>query len=95
MDHPARGIGGGASSLTVVVPTYVYETIPRRSGEPSERFEWRQSMRDAPLKVHPETGRAVRRVVTGGFGLMKVRARGMTVQPKPAAQTGCCPGCHD
>ena len=48
--------------------TYVYETIPEKPGEQVVRFELKQSMSDAPLKVHPETGQAVKRVISGGFG---------------------------
>lgn len=40
------------------MPIYVYET--RTSGEV---FEVHQSMRDAPLIAHPETGEPVRRVI--------------------------------
>lgn len=50
--------------------TYTYETIPQEPGEQPVRFEIRQSMRDEPLKVHPETGVPVRRVITGGLGFI-------------------------
>ena len=50
------------------MPTYIYETIPESSEEPAVRFELQQSMSESPLKVHPETGQAVRRVISGGFG---------------------------
>ena len=36
--------------------TYVYETIPDQPGQAPRQFEVRQSMHDAPLKRHPETG---------------------------------------
>ena len=52
------------------MPTYVYETIPEDSSAQPEQFEIRQSMNDKPLKRHPETGVAVRRLITGGFGYM-------------------------
>lgn len=52
------------------MPTYVYETIPQIEGEAVARFEIRQSMSDAPLSRHPDSGRPVRRVITGGTGLM-------------------------
>jgi len=51
--------------------TYIYETIPKKDGEKPTRFEVQQSMNDKPLKKHPETGRPVQRVITGGFGYMK------------------------
>ncbi|MCB1100083.1 MAG: zinc ribbon domain-containing protein [Verrucomicrobiales bacterium] len=53
------------------MPTYVYETIPQNAGEEPHRFELRQSMMDAALVVHPETGEPVRRVVSGGLGYLK------------------------
>ena len=48
--------------------TYVYETVPATPDEKSERFEWRQSIREPALENHPETGAPVRRVVSGGLG---------------------------
>jgi hypothetical protein len=50
--------------------TYVYETIPRQPDELPKRFEVVQSMKDAPLARRPGTGEPVRRVISGGFGLM-------------------------
>ncbi len=72
--------------------TYVYETIPREPGETPRRFEVVQSMRDAPLQQHPATGEAVRRVVTGGYGLMGVAARSTVAAPAAACSPGCA--CH-
>ena len=75
--------------------TYVYETIPQKAGEEPRRFEVKQSMREAPLTTHPETGEPVRRVVLGGFGILS------GPKPKPSAPKksgghscggGCC--CH-
>lgn len=40
------------------MPVYVYEIL-----ETGERFEVTQSMGDAPLDAHPETGAPVRRVI--------------------------------
>jgi predicted nucleic acid-binding Zn ribbon protein len=50
------------------MPTYIYETIPEKKGECAVRFEVKQSMAEDPLEVHPETGQAVKRVISGGFG---------------------------
>jgi len=50
--------------------TYVYETIPRDSKGRSRRFEIEQKMSDPPLKVDPQTGLPVRRVITGGSGIV-------------------------
>ncbi len=50
------------------MPTYVYETIPSKPKEKAVQFEVQQSMKDAPLTTHPETGQAVKRVISGGYG---------------------------
>lgn len=50
--------------------TYVYETIPRKPGEKPRRFEVAQPMSAAPLTKDPQTGRPVRRVITGGSGIV-------------------------
>jgi predicted nucleic acid-binding Zn ribbon protein len=52
------------------MPTYVYETIPSKLGDKVERFEITQSMRDAALKTHLETGQRVQRVISGGYGYL-------------------------
>ena len=72
--------------------TYVYETIPRLPGEAPRRFEVRQSMKDAPLARHPETGEAVKRVITGGYGLMGVSEKKPADTPAAACSPGCA--CH-
>jgi predicted nucleic acid-binding Zn ribbon protein len=73
--------------------TYTYETIPQTEGEAPKRFEIKQSMRDTALTSHPETGVPVRRVITGGAGLMGV---GQTAPVSSGGGghcgTGC--GCH-
>jgi hypothetical protein len=72
------------------MPTYVYETIPRLPEEPVKRFEVVQSMRDASLETHPETGEPVRRIVSGGYGMISSRR-----QPAAsiASAASCRPGC--
>lgn len=67
------------------MPTYVYETTSR----PTRRYEFKQSMKDEPLRVHPETGEELRRVITGGFGYA---AKGRAKAPAPAGG-GCGSGC--
>ncbi len=54
--------------------TYVYETIPQKPGAKPQRFEVSQSMKDAPLTRHPESGEPVRRVIAGGYGIMTQKA---------------------
>ena len=58
------------------MPTYVYETTD--ATKPVRRFEVKQSMRDEPLRVDPETGEAVRRMISGGYG---VHVRGRSTGP--------------
>ena len=70
--------------------TYVYETIPREGGAAPRRFEVVQSMKDAPLTRHPETGEPVRRVISGGFGLLAKAGRNSA---PAAAAAACAPGC--
>jgi predicted nucleic acid-binding Zn ribbon protein len=77
------------------MPTYVYETIPSSEDEISERFEVRQSMQDAALTLHPESGRPVRRVISGGFGLIKVRSGPALPTAAASPPSNCCPTCHD
>lgn len=50
--------------------TYVYETIPASPDEPPRRFEYEQKMSDPPLTRDPVTGLPVRRVITGGSGIV-------------------------
>lgn len=73
--------------------TYVYETIPQRVGEPPRRFEVVQSMNDAPLARDPESGAPVRRVISGGFGLMGVKEKSARPAPAPAPCAAGC-ACH-
>jgi hypothetical protein len=69
--------------------TYVYETIPEQPGEPPRRFEVVQSMKDAPLTRDPDSGQRVRRVISGGYGLMGVAEK----NSPPSASAPCAPGC--
>ena len=50
--------------------TYIYETIPKDQKTKPRRFEVQQKMSDPPLKVDPETGLPVRRVIVGGSGVV-------------------------
>lgn len=72
--------------------TYVYETIPQHPGEAPRRFEMVQSMKDAALRTHPETGEPVKRLVTGGFGLMGFKEKPAARAPAAACSPGCA--CH-
>ncbi len=50
------------------MPTYVYETTdPTR---PIRRFEVKQPFGEKPLLLDPETGELLRRVISGGYGVL-------------------------
>lgn len=69
--------------------TYVYKTIPQKEGEEPEYFEIQQSMKDAALTHHPETGKPVHRVITGGYGLI---GAGKSSGGHSHSGGGCCCG---
>jgi predicted nucleic acid-binding Zn ribbon protein len=68
--------------------TYVYETIPQKPGEAPRYSEIRQSMQEAALTKHPETGEPIRRVILGGYGLLSSGAK----RAGGAESGGCCGG---
>jgi predicted nucleic acid-binding Zn ribbon protein len=69
------------------MPTYVYETL----GSRKRRFEVRQSMKDPALTHDPETGEPVRRVISGGYGIMQKGASAPSTGHS-CGGPGC--GCH-
>lgn len=69
--------------------TYVYETTDPE--KPVRRFEVNQSIKDEPLRTDPETGEPVRRVITGGLGVV---VPGSASAPKPRGGCGAGCGCH-
>jgi predicted nucleic acid-binding Zn ribbon protein len=74
--------------------TYVYETIPQIEGEKPKRFEVKQSMKDAALTRHPDTGESVRRVITGGAGLMGMSSSAGASSGGGGGSCGSGCGCH-
>ena len=75
------------------MPIYVYETIPAAPDMAPERFELRQSMADAPLTIHPESGVPVRRVLSGGLVTFTNSQSGdMCGVPGGAPRGGCGSG---
>jgi predicted nucleic acid-binding Zn ribbon protein len=72
--------------------TYIYETVPDSPDAPVRRFEIQQSMKEAPLTNDPQTGQKVRRVISGGMGIMMIGARSTVKPAKPACRSGRC-GC--
>jgi predicted nucleic acid-binding Zn ribbon protein len=74
------------------MPTYVYETT--NPDKPVRRFEVTQSMKDEALRVDPETGEPVRRVISGGFGvLVPGGSTGPSVGSVGSHGGGCGSGC--
>ena len=50
--------------------TYTYETIPTDPNEKPRRFEYQQKMSDPALTHDPESGLPVKRIITGGSGIV-------------------------
>lgn len=70
--------------------TYLYETIPAHADDAVKQYEVQQGMNDQPLTHHPETGEPIRRVILGGWGLLK----GSTKLESTNGGCGCGPsGC--
>ncbi len=75
------------------MPTYIYETIPQQKGAPVRRFEYVQGMNEAPLSHDPDSGAPVRRVITGGVGMIdKDRQARIEASCETAASGGACCG---
>ena len=70
---------------------YVYQTVPVKEGGPVRTYEIRQSMKDEALTEHPETKEPIRRVITGGLGIMTSSKVGSA--PPPLGGGGCGGGC--
>jgi len=75
--------------------TYIYETVPDSPDFPIRRFEVKQSMNDSPLTHDPETGQRVRRVISGGMGVIVAGARSTGSRPASGSlcdtgRCGCC-----
>lgn len=62
--------------------TYIYETIPKNPKQKPRRFEVEQKMSDPALTKDPETGLPVRRVITGGSGLVTHGASILSMKTK-------------
>ena len=75
----------------LVMATYIYETVPDSPEVAVRRFEIKQSMKEAPLTQDPQTGQKVRRVISGGLGIM-TGARSAVQAPRSSCGTGRC-GC--
>jgi predicted nucleic acid-binding Zn ribbon protein len=75
----------------LVMATYIYETVPDSPEVAVRRFEIKQSMKEAPLTQDPQTGQKVRRIISGGLGIM-TGARSAVQAPRSSCGTGRC-GC--
>lgn len=70
------------------MPIYTYETTDPE--KPVRRFEVTQSMKDEALRTDPATGEPVRRVITGGLGVL---VPGGSAGPSVGSCGSGC-GCH-
>ncbi|MDP3072338.1 MAG: hypothetical protein Q8N18_18750 [Opitutaceae bacterium] len=66
--------------------TYVYETLPR-AGKKTRRYEFQQSIKDAPLKQHPATGEPIRRCIVLGADPFVRAATIERPEPRPAKRS--------
>ena len=74
------------------MPTYIYETIPSDPNQEPRRFEVTQRMSDDALECDPSSGEKVKKIITGGFGVVgNVLRRSTVVNKASAAATAC--GC--
>ena len=62
--------------------TYIYETIPTNPKQKPRRFEVEQRMTEPPLKEDPKTGLPVRRIITGGSGIVTHGASILSMKTK-------------
>jgi predicted nucleic acid-binding Zn ribbon protein len=77
------------------MPTYVYETIPAKRGRAPKRYELKQSIKDAAFTKHPETGEPIKRVVTGGIGVLTSSSASYAHAHAHRPSCGCgAGGCH-
>ncbi len=54
-----------------------------------KHYEMQQSMNDAPLTQHPETGEPIRRVILGGWGVFMPKPGG-GAKAGSCGPSGCC-----
>lgn len=74
------------------MPTYIYETVPAKKGAKAKRYEIKQSIKDATLTHHPETGEPLRRVIAGGVGLIGTKASSSSSSHRHTSACGCGAG---
>ncbi len=74
------------------MPTYVYETVPAKKGARAKRYEIKQSIKEAALTRHPETGEPLKRVISGGVGLLTSSASSSGSSHRHTSACGCGAG---
>lgn len=71
------------------MPTYLYETT---DDGPAKMFEVQQSIKEPALTRDPESGRPVRRVITGGLEMP--RGKSDPVRVPVVRHSDSCACCH-
>ncbi len=77
--------------------TYIYEILTQKPGEEPRFVEIKQSMKDAALTKHPETGEPMKRVMFGGYGALSKKADSARASSGSGSGSGSCGpscGCH-
>ncbi|MFZ0711405.1 MAG: hypothetical protein WAM53_15315 [Terrimicrobiaceae bacterium] len=74
------------------MPTYVYETIPSKKGAKPKRYEIKQSIKEAALAKHPETGEPIKRIIAGGIGVLTSSPAAHSHTPSCGCGAGGCRG---
>lgn len=73
------------------MPIYLYETVPSSCCEEPKHYEIQQSMNDAPLTHHPETGEPIKRIILGGYGVTTSEAGNKPSEGDcGCGPSGCC-----
>lgn len=72
------------------MPAYLYETIPDSCCAEPKHYEIQQSMNDAPLTHHPKTGEPLKRIILGGYGVMKSGGAAESSGGSGCGPSGCC-----
>ena len=77
-------------SQGVAVSRYNLAQLPGKPGEKTRRFEIKQGMNEAPLTKHPETGEPIRRVILGGYGILRKSTGVGSAAACGCGKNGCC-----
>ena len=72
------------------MPTYVYETIPEKKSAKPKCYEITQSIKDAALVKHPQTGEPIKRIIAGGVSVLTSSPGGHTHTPSCGCGVGGC-----